>query len=214
MDTPILKLENITIKKGPEIILENINLAFKPGDYACIYGRSGSGKTSLLRVMALLEKPYEGKLEINGETINWNNQEQLIRHRRYTIGYIPQHNNLIPQLTVEENILLPIIINRTLTQQIINIFKTIVKKLEIENLLDRYPRQLSGGQQRRAIIARALIKKPEIILADEPLAGLDEDLAKKIIQLFKQYINDESIVVHATPDTSIKAPCTHTYIIK
>ena len=214
MDTPILKLENIAIKKGPEIILENINLAFKPGDYACIYGRSGSGKTSLLRVMALLEKPYKGKLEINKETINWNNQEQLIRHRRYIIGYIPQHNNLIPQLTIRENILLPIMINQALTQQIIDIFKTIVKKLEIENLLDRYPHQLSGGQQRRVIIARALVKNPKIILADEPLTGLDEQLMNKILRLFKKYLtNMKLIFIHSTPEISMRLPCKELYKI-
>ena len=213
MDTPDLKLEDVTIKKGPETVLENLNLTLELKDYVCIYGKSGSGKTSLLRVIALLEKPCEGKLIIDGEVIYWNNQKQLAYHRQHTIGYIPQHNNLIPQLTIRENILFPLIINRDLSRQREEMFKMIVKKLEIEDLLNRYPHQLSGGQQRRAIIARALVKSPRIILADEPLTALDDRLAKKVLELFS-HILPRALVIHATPDINEKALCTRKYMIQ
>lgn len=211
---PLLKLENITVERGGHKILEGVNLTVEPGDYACIYGRSGTGKTSLLRTIALLDQPAQGKIIIQGQDYTHASQKTKAKARNQMIGYIPQHDNLIPQLTIRENILLPLTINHTPPQQVHERLQTITGALEIKDLLDRYPHQLSGGQRRRAIIARALIKNPKIILADEPLAGLDDQLIKKTLQILKQHANNGAAVIHATPDTTLKPPCTKTYKIQ
>lgn len=212
--SPLLKLENITIERGGHTILAGVNLTLEPGDYTCIYGRSGTGKTSLLRVIALLYQPTTGKIIIQGRDYTRANQKTRAQLRNRVIGYIPQHDNLIPQLTIRENILLPLTINHTPPQQAHERLQTITRALEIQDLLDRYPHQLSGGQRRRAIIARALIKNPKIILADEPLAGLDDQLITKTLQILKQHASNGAAVIHATPDTSLQPPCTKTYKIQ
>ena len=210
----LLKLENITIHKGGHRILEAVNLTLHQGDYTCIYGRSGTGKTSLLRVIALLDQPTGGKIIIQDRDYTHTSPETKAMARNQLIGYIPQHDNLIPQLTIRENILLPLTINHTPPDKIKHKLQEITRELEIQDLLDRYPHQLSGGQRRRAIIARALIKNPKLILADEPLSGLDDQLTQKTLQILKQHADNGAAIIHATPDTTIKPPCTQTYKIQ
>lgn len=211
---PLLTLQNVTIKKGPQVILREVNLTLNPGEYACIIGRSGTGKTSLLRTIALLEDPLEGRIIIMGREYTGASDPQGARVRLEHIGYIPQHDNLIPQLTVWENIILPLKLRQTPADEAEYLVMETARLLEIHMLLDRYPHQLSGGQRRRTIIARALVKKPKIILADEPLTGLDEALANKILNILKQHADNNLGVIHAAPTQVNSKLCSKTYRIR
>ncbi len=179
------KLGNIDIE-----VLKEINVTIHEGEFVSIMGPSGSGKSTLLYLMGGLDKPTSGSIKIAGkELATMNDKAQSIMRRR-NIGFVFQFYNLIPNLDVEENIMLPILLDG---KKIKNYKKELDEILEIVGLSDRRrhtPRELSGGQQQRVAIARALINQPDIILADEPIGNLDSKSGTEIMELF-QRINQE-----------------------
>lgn len=181
----ILKVQNLckTYGTGENSVkaLKNISFTMQKGEFATVVGESGSGKSTLLNCIGGLDYPTFGKVYLNGENIFDMKENELTVFRRRNIGFIFQSFQLIPELTVEQNIIFPILLDYRKPNQ-----KAVDEILEILGLLDRrhhLPSQLSGGQQQRTAIGRALITKPTVILADEPTGNLDSKSSRDVIDL-------------------------------
>ena len=165
--------------------LDDVSLSIKKGEFVAIIGPSGSGKSTLMHMMGGVDKPTSGKVTIEQTDIYNLNETQLAIFRRRQIGLIYQFYNLIPVLTIEEKITLPIVLDGHKVDQ--KPFTDIVEALSVEARLQHLPNQLSGGQQQRVSIGRALISNPALMLADEPTGNLDSENSKEIIDLLKMF---------------------------
>ena len=183
----ILKCENLRKVYGSGntqvVALDHIDLSVQKGEFVAIVGASGSGKSTLLHILGSVDKPTEGKVVIEGTDISKMNRTQAAIFRRRKVGLVYQFYNLIPTLTVRKNILMPLMLDKRKPNQ--EYFDQIVRSLGIEDKLDSLPNQLSGGQQQRAAIARSLIYRPAILLADEPTGNLDEYSSSLVWNLLK-----------------------------
>jgi len=183
--------------------VDRVNLKIRSGDFAVITGRSGSGKTTLLSMIGGLTKPTYGKVLIEGIDL-WNlDDKTLSAFRNRKIGFVFQFPSLIPTLSVLENLIVPAVFSGVNLKTYRRAF-TLLKLVGLAEKYHAYPHQLSAGQQRRVTIARALINKPEIVLADEPTSDLDEDTEREIMELFKQINTDATILlVTHNPELSV-----------
>ena len=163
--------------------LNGINLSVSKGEFVAIVGASGSGKSTLLHILGSVDKPTEGKVIIDGTDLSRLNQTEAAIFRRRKVGLVYQFYNLIPTLTVRKNILMPLALDKKKPNQ--EYFEKVVNSLGIAKRLDSLPNQLSGGQQQRAAIARSLIYRPALLLADEPTGNLDQKNSKEIVDMLK-----------------------------
>ncbi len=188
MPMEIVRVENLTKKYGNKenetIAINNISFSVQKGEFVAIIGPSGSGKSTLLHLIGGLDKPTSGKVLMNGKNIYEYSDDDLAIFRRKNIGFIYQFYNLLPILTVEENITLPCDLDSKKVPE--EKLRSLLHLLGLENRRKYLPNQLSGGQQQRVAIGRALINQPSILLADEPTGNLDVKTSKEIIQLLKQ----------------------------
>ena len=185
----ILQIENLSkvYGKGETAVkaLDNVSFSVKKGEFVAIIGPSGSGKSTLLHLLGGVDRPTSGKVLIDNTDIYSLNETQLAIFRRRQIGLIYQFYNLIPILTVEENITLPMLLDEHKVDP--EQMKKIINTLGLEKRLNHLPNQLSGGQQQRVSIGRALISNPAIMLADEPTGNLDSKNSGEIIELLKMF---------------------------
>ncbi|MDF2539566.1 MAG: peptide transporter ATP-binding protein [Herbinix sp.] len=185
----IVKVEHLSKQygSGDTVVkaLDDINFSIKKGEFVAIIGPSGSGKSTLLHMLGGVDRPTEGKVLIDNTDIYNLNETELAIFRRRQIGLIYQFYNLIPVLSVEENLTLPLLLDEQKVDE--KQLKGIVKALNLENRLKHLPNQLSGGQQQRVSIGRALINNPAIMLADEPTGNLDSKNSHEIIELLKMF---------------------------
>lgn len=185
----ILKIENLSkvYGKGETAVkaLDDVSFSVKKGEFVAIIGPSGSGKSTLLHMLGGVDRPTSGKVLVDNTDIYSLNETQLAIFRRRQIGLIYQFYNLIPVLTVEENITLPILLDGHKVDQ--SHLHNIVETLGLQDRLHHLPNQLSGGQQQRVSIGRALISNPALVLADEPTGNLDSENSKDIIDLLKMF---------------------------
>lgn len=165
------------------IALDKIDLSVEKGEFVAIVGASGSGKSTLLHIIGSVDQPSEGKVIIEETDISTLNQTQAAIFRRRKVGLIYQFYNLIPTLTVRKNIYMPLLLDKKKVNM--EYFDQVVNALGIADKLEHLPSQLSGGQQQRAAIARALIYRPSLLLADEPTGNLDQKNSKEIIDMLK-----------------------------
>lgn len=183
----ILECENVTkiygSGKNQVTALKNLNLTVQKGEFIAIVGASGSGKSTLLHLLGGVDQPTYGKIWIENTEINTLNASQAAIFRRRKVGLIYQFYNLIPTLTVKKNIMLPMLLDKRMPEK--EYFHQIISALGLEDKLDFLPSQLSGGQQQRTAIARSLLYRPAIILADEPTGNLDQRNSKEIIDMLK-----------------------------
>ena len=163
--------------------LDRIDLSVEKGEFVAIVGASGSGKSTLLHILGSVDQPTEGKVVIGGTDISTMNQTQSAIFRRRKVGLVYQFYNLIPTLTIRKNILMPLLLDKKKPNQ--EYFEQVVNTLGIGDKLESLPNQLSGGQQQRAAIARSLIYRPALLLADEPTGNLDQKNSKEIIDMLK-----------------------------
>lgn len=168
---------------GQVAALDGIDLSVEKGEFTAVMGASGSGKSTLLHILGSVDRPTEGRVFVEGTDITLMKPAKAALFRRRKVGIVYQFYNLVPTLTVRKNILLPLALDRRKPNQ--EFFDEIVKMLGIADRLDALPGQLSGGQQQRTAIARALIYRPAIVLADEPTGNLDRKNSEEIVELLK-----------------------------
>lgn len=176
----------------PKIALKDVSLEVEESEFICIMGTSGSGKTTLINVLSTIDDATNGKIQINLHNLITMSENEKALLRKKEIGFIFQNYNLIESLRIKDNILFSLRINNIdpkIQQERLN---QLTKQLNIEEILDKYPLQCSGGQQQRAAIARALIMQPQIIFADEPTGNLDCENAKELMELFKKINREKS----------------------
>lgn len=184
-------------------VLQNINYKFEPGLFYAIMGESGNGKTTLINILGLLENVTSGKYLIANQDVTHLNDKETALLRRDYIGFVFQDFNLDDNLKAYENVMVPMLINKNINnpkKQAINI----LQELGLEDRLEHYPKQLSGGEQQRVAIARALANNPKVILADEPTGNLDSENEKKIFQILKKLSKDGKCVIVVSHSNTIK----------
>ena len=206
----ILKIENLKKEYGKDESLvravDDVSLSVNRGEFIAIVGPSGSGKSILLHLIGCVDKPTSGRIRIDGNDISKFSSKEQALFRRRKVGLIYQFYNLIPNLTVRHNIELPLRLDKRKTDQ--DFFNDIIGKLGLRDKLDSFPSELSGGQQQRAAIARSLIYRPSIILADEPTGNLDRKNSAEIVDILKFFnrqlnqtilliIHDEKVALQA-----------------
>lgn len=185
--------------------LSDVNFSVEPGEYVAIMGESGSGKTTLLNILAALDRPTSGDVNLNGMHLSDVKEKQIATFRREHLGYVFQDFNLLDQFSLRDNIYLPLVLAGVDHKEMEKRLEPIAEKLEITQLLDKYPYEVSGGQKQRAAVARALITNPELILADEPTGALDSKSTDSLLRLFNR-INESGqtilMVTHSTKAAS------------
>lgn len=165
--------------------LKDINFTVEEGEYLAIMGESGSGKTTLLNIVASLDKPTNGEVILKNKVLSFIQEERLAEFRRKHLGFVFQDFNLLDTFSLKDNIFLPLVLSGEDYKVMEKRIKPIVESLGIEELLDKFPYEVSGGQKQRTAIARALITEPELLLADEPTGELDSKSAGQLLNLFE-----------------------------
>ncbi|OCG35104.1 MULTISPECIES: ABC transporter ATP-binding protein [unclassified Gilliamella] len=183
--------------------VNNVSFSMAKDDFICIMGKSGSGKTTLLNMIAGLLTPTQGKITINNTNLFDLNDQQVSAFRNQHIGYIPQGSSLLPNLTAIDNIRLPFYLTKRANQNPLNEAKRLLEKTKISHLQDAYPANMSGGEMRRIAILRALICKPQMIIADEPTSDLDEESAAEIMQLLTDIHQQGTALLIVTHDHDV-----------
>ena len=173
-------------------VFSEVNINIKKGEKVAIIGPSGSGKTSILNIAGLIERPNSGSVSVNNFEVDWTSDKKISNLRKKNIGYVFQFNNLLSDFTILENIAFPLIINGMKKNQAIEIANDFIKNVSLSNRVNNYPNQVSGGEQQRAAIARALINKPSIIIADEPTGNLDSKTAINVVSLFNELVHEHN----------------------
>ncbi len=176
----MIKLEKVEKYYGDHKVLRGVDLAVKRGEFISIMGSSGSGKSTLLNLIGGMDRPEKGKIVVDGETVSSLPDEKLTLYRRTRIGFIFQFFNLLPNITVFENISMPLLLQGTENDEKVIAY---INRMGLQGKEELAPYQLSGGEQQRVAIARALIHDPGIILADEPTGSLDSETGGKIMDL-------------------------------
>lgn len=195
----MIKLENIrkAYKVDDELIpvLRNVNLEVHKGDFLAIMGPSGSGKSTLLNLIGFIDRNYSGNYYLEDEIVISKADNDLSKLRNQRVGFIFQHFNLIETMMIRENIELPLLYDGWNYRQTKKRVSELLEKLGIGDKGSKLPRQLSGGQQQRAAIARAIINKPDFIIADEPTGALDTQTSDDIMNVFKQLNEEEGVTI-------------------
>lgn len=181
---PLLQTTDLRRQYGNLPVLKGINLSIDAGEVVSIVGASGAGKTTLLQILGTLDRPDAGTLEIDGQNVFTLNDRDLARFRNEKIGFVFQFNNLLPEFTALENVCLPAFIAKRDEKATRMRAESLLTTLNLQHRLNHFPSQMSGGEQQRTAVARALINEPAIVFADEPSGNLDSQNAEELHQLF------------------------------
>lgn len=183
--------------------LSDVSFSIEEGEYVAIMGESGSGKTTLLNILAALDKPTKGDVLLNGKSIVSIKEKEISAFRRDNLGFVFQDFNLLDTFSLQDNIFLPLVLAGKQFDEMNEKLLPIARKLEIDDILAKYPYEVSGGQKQRAAVARALITKPQLILADEPTGALDSRATDGLLRIFNDINDDGQTILMVTH--SIKA---------
>jgi putative ABC transport system ATP-binding protein len=206
---PLLEVNNLkkiyTTRFGGNQVqaLRNVTFSVEQGEYVAIMGESGSGKTTLLNIIASLDKPTSGEVLLEGKSIVNIKEREISAFRRDNLGFVFQDFNLLDTFSIMDNIMLPLVLAGKQYDEMSARLKPIAKRLGIEDILKKFPYEVSGGQKQRTAVARALITNPKIVLADEPTGALDSHATDGLLRLFTEINNDGQTVLMVTH--SIKA---------
>lgn len=217
----VLKAENVTKvygdKRGGMKVkaLDKFNINVEKGEFVGVMGPSGSGKSTLLNILATIDTPSSGEIFINGTNISKLDDRKAALFRRNELGFIFQDFNLLDSLSIKENIILPLVMDKMKVSEIEKRVQSIAEILNIEKILEKRPYETSGGQQQRAACARALIHNPSLILADEPTGNLDSKAAQDVMEsLEKLNHENEATIMMVTHDPFSASFCKRIVMIK
>lgn len=198
----------------PVKALKDISFDVNPGDYIAIMGESGAGKSTLLNIIATLEKANAGEALLNGQDLNDLTTDEAAKYRREHLGFIFQHFNLLDSLSNRDNIYLPLVLARAPINEMDQRLDPLAQSLGITKIIDRYPSEVSGGQQQRIAIARALITHPDLLLADEPTGALDSNTSNEILHLFDTVNQNGQTIIMVTHSAAAASHAKRTLFIK
>jgi putative ABC transport system ATP-binding protein len=193
---PLIELENLTMiyREGAveRVVLDGVTESFRKGEIVILLGRSGSGKSTLLNLLGAIEVPTSGEIRVQGSALTGMPEGERSLFRRRNVGFIFQFFNLVSTLTVLENLLLPLELNRRKGSGMEEAARSLLEEVGLSDRLHSYPDRLSGGEQQRVAIARALVHEPSIVLADEPTGNLDFETGKKVIDLLDRLVRQKN----------------------
>ena len=204
---PLLEVKNLkkiyTTRFGGSQVqaLENVSFSVEEGEYVAIMGESGSGKTTLLNILASLDKPTGGEVLLNGRDIVGIKDKELAAFRRSHLGFVFQDFNLLDTFSIQDNILLPLVLSGKSYAEMSRRLSPIAEQLGVTEILKKYPYEVSGGQKQRSAVARALITHPQLILADEPTGALDSKAAAHLLRLFSDINRGGQTILMVTHST-------------
>lgn len=208
----LLEVKNVkkiyTIRFGGSQVeaLHNVSFSVEPREYVAIMGESGSGKTTLLNILAALDKPTEGRIYLKGNDLSKIKEKEMAAFRRQNLGFVFQDFNLLDTFSIQDNIFLPLVLSGKKYEEMEQRILPIAEKLGIKEILSKFPYEVSGGQKQRTAVARALITKPQMILADEPTGALDSKASEELLNLFTAVNQDGQTILMVTH--SVKAAST------
>lgn len=194
--------------------LRDVNFSVEKGEYVAIMGESGSGKTTLLNILAALDKPSSGEVLLNNQKMSGIKESQMATFRRENLGFVFQDFNLLDTFSLKDNIFLPLVLSGKPYSEMVKRLEPIAKQLGITHLLDKFPYEVSGGQKQRVAVARALITKPELILADEPTGALDSKSTDQLLDLFTAINEAGQTIVMVTHSTKAASHASRVLFIK
>lgn len=186
--------------------LHNVNFSVEQGEYVAIMGESGSGKTTLLNIMAALDTPTGGKVYLKGRDLSGVKEREIAAFRRQNLGFVFQDFHLLDTFSLKDNIFLPLVLSGKTYEEMERRLTPVAERLGITEILNKFPYEVSGGQKRRAAVARALVTKPQLILADEPTGALDSRASDELLNLFGAINQDGQTILMVTH--SVKAAST------
>lgn len=189
-------------------------LSVEEGEYVAIMGESGSGKTTLLNILAALDKPTSGEVLLNGRNIVSIKEKEISAFRRDNLGFVFQDFNLLDNFSLKDNIFLPLVLEGVAPKEMEERLAPIAAKLGITEILAKYPYEVSGGQKQRVAVARALITKPQLILADEPTGALDSKATDSLLDLFGEINNEGQTILMVTHSTKAASHAKRVLFIK
>ena len=205
----MIKANNIHKSYGKLHVLKGVDVSIAKGEVVSIVGKSGAGKTTLLHILGTLDRPDKGHFEINGQDVTKLSTSELASFRNNTIGFIFQFHHLLPEFTALENVMMPALIKRQPESESTKRAKELLDYLGLSARIQHKPNELSGGEQQRVAVARALMNKPELILADEPTGSLDRVAAEKVLDLMREVNReDKATFLICTHDENVAARCT------
>lgn len=216
----MLEVKNLkkiyTTRFGGEKVkaLSDVSFEVEEGEYIAIMGESGSGKTTLLNILASLDKATSGEVKLKGENLTAIKEKQIAKFRRDNLGFVFQDFNLLDTFSLKDNIFLPLVLSGKEYKEMNSRLNPIAKKLGIEELLDKFPYEVSGGQKQRAAVARALITNPKLVLADEPTGALDSNSSDELLKLFNEINKAGQTIVMVTHSTKAASHASRVLFIK
>lgn len=194
--------------------LKNVSFSVEAGEFVAIMGESGSGKTTLLNILAALDKPTSGEVLLNGKNIVKIREKEISAFRRDNLGFVFQDFNLLDTFSLKDNIFLPLVLSRTPYSQMEQRLTPIAQRLEIGDILNKFPYEVSGGQKQRAAVARALITDPALVLADEPTGALDSRASDSLLRLFEDINAGGQTILMVTHSTNAACHAKRVLFIK
>ncbi len=201
---PMIKISKLSKNYGPSLAINGIDLEFFENEQYSIKGASGSGKSTLLYLLGGLDRPSSGEIIVNQKNLNALDDEELAQYRNRFVGFVFQFHFLLSSMSALENIYLPARLSGLFNAEIEKRVKDLAKYLTVDHLLHKFPHQLSGGEQQRINIIRALSLRPKLLLCDEPTGNLDSQNSAKVIELLKQLSREfQSTLIVVTHDESI-----------
>ena len=193
--TSILSGEGLSKKYGSLEVVKGVSMSVDAGEFVCLVGKSGCGKTTLLSLLSGLERPTKGDVVLNGKKINGASEDELALFRRENVGFIFQSFNLIPTLSAWENVALPLFPIKMTAEERRRRATELLDQMELGHRMDHRPSALSGGEKQRVAIARALVNRPKIIFADEPTGNLDSATGDAIMEILNRLNKKEGVAI-------------------
>ncbi|MBB6446906.1 ABC transporter ATP-binding protein [Bacillus benzoevorans] len=194
--------------------LTDVSFSVEDGEYVAIMGESGSGKTTLLNILAALDKPTSGEVLLNGKNIVSISEKEISAFRRQNLGFVFQDFNLLDTFSLQDNIFLPLVLSRTSYSEMSNRLRPLSENLRIQDILTKFPYEVSGGQKQRTAVARALITNPKLVLADEPTGALDSRSSDDLLQIFSKINEAGQTILMVTHSTKAASHASRVLFIK